>query len=127
MTNFIHRPLITHTSKKWTIFAIGWFIVMMIKPSVSVSLSVTSLDKVGHIGLFFGQIWLLGRALIDMPDKQRWRWLMMVALCLALLSEGLQGLTATRSMQLGDVLADILGAVLALALLSWAKNKGYIK
>lgn len=72
-------------------------------------------DKVAHLALFFAQIWLLTKAFRTDNRPIPYRSLMVFALCFAVVSECAQAwFTVTRTGSLGDVLADLTGAALAL-------------
>lgn len=96
--------------------ALAWWLasvwLLLFKPAGAPS-GIPYFDKLGHFALF-----LLGGLLLAWP---RWRagqpaaavWRASLGLCLlwALGSEAAQGLfTDTRSAEVGDVLADVLGA-----------------
>lgn len=72
-------------------------------------------DKAAHLALFFAQIWLLTKAFRTDNRPIPYRSLMVFALCFAVVSECAQAwFPVTRTGSLGDVLADLTGAVLAL-------------
>ncbi len=134
----------SHLNKQWLILAMAWLGLMiyalLIKPS-SPPVSIAHWDKFGHFGLFFGQIWLLGRSLLGNVvhssaqaqhkqglTTQAIGLLLVVALILAISTEVAQGyLTATRTMDFWDGVADMVGATVAVLLLDWASQKGYLK
>lgn len=117
-------------NKKWAIFALLWFLLLMyallLKPTGNAP-KIPNADKFGHFGLFFGQFWLIGRSMLALPIKIHWAIGIILALVLAIGSELLQGLTGYRSMELFDGVADMMGAVVALWLVRWADNRGYLK
>ncbi len=68
-----------------------------------------------HLALFFAQIWLLTKAFRTDNRPIPYRSLMVFALCFAVVSECAQEwLTETRTGSLGDIFADLTGALLAL-------------
>lgn len=72
-------------------------------------------DKVAHLALFFAQIWLLTKAFRTDNRPIPYRSLMVFAFCFAVVSECAQEwLTETRTGSLGDIFADLTGALLAL-------------
>lgn len=76
-------------------------------------------DKVVHFLMFFGQFYVLGRAL--KPSRLGLLGLWCVALGWALTSELIQGHFTARTMDIWDAVADTLGATLAVALL-WTRK-----
>ena len=81
-------------------------------------------DKVVHFLMFFGQFYVLGRAL--KPSRLGLLGLWCVALGWALTSEFIQGHFTARTMDVWDAVADMLGATLAVALLFGAYGKNPI-
>ncbi len=74
-------------------------------------------DKFMHGALFFGQFWLLSKTYFKDNRQPPFRWLFILAMVWAGLSEILQGLlTATRMAEAPDAIADVVGATLALGL-----------
>lgn len=72
-------------------------------------------DKLAHFSMFFGQFWLLCKAYTLELKAIPLKWLLVVAITWAIGSEALQLLlTSSRSAEVWDALADVLGAVLAL-------------
>ncbi|HFC0871265.1 TPA: VanZ family protein [Neisseria gonorrhoeae] len=72
-------------------------------------------DKAAHLALFFAQILLLAKAFKTGKLPIPYRSLIAFAFCFAVGSECAQAwFTATRTGSLGDVLADLTGAALAL-------------
>lgn len=72
-------------------------------------------DKVGHFALFFAQIWLAAKAFRLANRPIPYRALLIFALVFAVVSECAQAwFTATRTGSIGDVAADLAGAIAAL-------------
>ena len=77
-------------------------------------------DKVGHalayfattLSFLFAAVWRPGRGDGRLPNAGY--WFPVVAVVCGIVVEILQGFTATRSAQAGDVLAEVIGAGLAL-------------
>lgn len=81
------------------------------------------LDKIGHFGLFFGQFWLIGKAIVLLPNRLFWTVSLTVAVLLAVATELAQGyLTATRLLEFWDGVADIIGTVVALIFVKQANS-----
>lgn len=81
--------------KKWAILAIFWLgllvYVLLMKLTVSGMPKIQNLDKVGHFGLFFGQFWLIGRAIKGWQIKSYWLAVIVLGLFFAVGSELAQG------------------------------------
>lgn len=81
----------------------------------------TNADKVGHaiayfattLSFLFAAVWRPGRGKGRLPAAGY--WFPVVAVAAGIVIEILQGLTPSRSAQVGDVLAEVIGAGLALA------------
>lgn len=117
-------------NKKWAILALLWFALLLyallLKPTGNIP-TFAYADKVAHFGIFFGQFWLMGRSLINYPNKFYWIIGILFAFILAIGTEMLQGMTGYRSMELWDGVADMVGAGVALWLVKWADKCGYLK
>ena len=104
---------------KFTLLAALWFCggiyALLFKEGGSAPPPFPHFDKVGHFGLFFGQMWLCAKAYLSDGSGIPFRKLFVFALICALASEAAQGLlTATRQASFGDIAADLLGAAAAL-------------
>lgn len=74
-------------------------------------------DKFAHFSLFFAQIWLLARSYREAGHQPPWLYLTIFALLFAAGSEIAQtALTQTRSGDILDIAADMLGTAVALLL-----------
>lgn len=118
--------------KKWAILAIFWLgllaYVLLMKLTVSGMPKIQNLDKVGHFGLFFGQFWLIGRAIKGWQIKSYWLAGIVLGLFFAVGSELAQGFfTQYRAMEFWDAVADMAGVVVALWLVQWANHRHYLK
>lgn len=95
-----------------------WFaggIYALLRPAETAPPPFPHFDKAAHLALFFAQIWLLTKAFKTGKLPIPYRSLMVFALCFAVVSECAQAwFTETRTGSLGDVLADLTGAALAL-------------
>lgn len=105
-----------HAAALCRVAAAGWWLfsvyLLLLKPSGAPS-GIPYFDKVGHFALFAVWALLLAAALRRGGSVLRPVW----SLCLgwAVGSELLQGLlTATRSAEVGDVVADLCGTACAL-------------
>lgn len=86
-------------------------------------------DKVGHalayfatsLSFLFAAVWRPGRGEGRYPRLGM--WVPAAALAFGILIEFLQGLTPTRSPEIGDALAEAIGAVLALAVHSLVRRR----
>lgn len=115
---------------KWILLSLGWFFLMIYALLFESSTSlggvpvIPYLDKAVHFGLFFGQFCLLGRAFIYLPNRLFWTILITFAVLFAFGTElGQRYLTNTRSMEFWDGMADMVGAIVALGLVRWAKSQ----
>lgn len=117
-------------NKKWAILALLWFALLLyallLKPTGNLP-KVANADKIAHFGIFFGQFWLMGRSLVNYPNKIYWTIGILFALFLAVGTEILQGMTGYRSQEFWDGVADMVGAGVALGLVKWADKCGYLK
>lgn len=99
-------------------WAVGWAVLIEVlvlwpSPPQVAPFGLLGFDKLAHAVLFAVQAVLLARALGD----QRWLWVAFVgAAAFAAFTEWQQKFILTRSMELGDFLADLVGAVFGLAL-----------
>ncbi|STZ07248.1 Predicted integral membrane protein [Moraxella caprae] len=109
--------MMTKISVKWLWFAVLlWFGLscyglFLRVPSGQVP-SVSHLDKVAHFAMFFGQFYLLS-LLFNINTKTKALYLWAVALGWAVASELIQGYFTTRTMDVWDGVADMVGASLA--------------
>ncbi|KPN71491.1 VanZ family protein [Neisseria sp. 83E34] len=113
---------------KYTVFALVWFVVCwfgILKESSGSAPPFPHFDKAAHCGMFFAQIWLIARSFLEARRRPPYAALLVFALVFALSSELAQlWFTQTRSAELADGLADMLGTGLALLL---ARNVAAIK
>ncbi|WP_174873744.1 VanZ family protein [Vogesella oryzae] len=111
-------------SRYWLPAWLWWLLSLwlLFKPA-GVPSGIPYLDKIGHFALF-----LAGGVLLAWPRLRQgaqaaalWRPTLSLCLAWAVGSELGQGLlTATRSAEVGDALADMLGAVAGVMLAAWA-------
>lgn len=100
--------------------SIGWALVILALCSVPGSsvpdVALLSFDKVGHFGMFFIASWLWLRAWPEHPKR-----VVAVGLAFSVGTELFQGLMPFlgRSADPFDVVADVLGLLLGLALWRW--------
>ena len=105
---------------KYLLFAIIWFLLtvygLLLKtPSGLVQLPFPHFDKFTHMALFFGQFWLLSKVYLSENRCPPFKILILMFVSWAVISEVLQGtLTQTRSADVLDAVADMVGASLAL-------------
>ncbi|MGL6070817.1 VanZ family protein [Craterilacuibacter sp.] len=110
------KPRMTHWFALLALLWWGFSLYMLLKPASTEPALIPYFDKIGHFGLFAVQSVLLTLALPQQP----WPRLLLMLALWAVLSETLQGmLTADRSPELADALADMLGAACAL----WAARQ----
>ncbi len=104
--------------------ALVWFILscygLFLRTSGAAP-NISHLDKAAHFVMFFGQFYLIG-ILFNMSGKAAIK-LWGLALVWAALSELIQGYATTRTMDVYDGVADMMGATLAIALLYFIKQK----
>jgi VanZ family protein len=95
---------------------VGWAgvltaVVVSLWPG-GVALPVNVWDKVQHgIGYFLLTLWFAG-----LYPRRKYLWIALGCFALGLVIEFLQGMTATRSMEVADVAANMVGVVAALVL-----------
>lgn len=103
---------------KWLLLSLLWLaasVYALLRPAERTVPPFAHFDTVAHFALFFGQFWLAAKVFFSRNRALPFRWLLLLAVAWALLSEGLQAvLTTTRHAALGDVAADVLGAACAL-------------
>ena len=105
---------------RYAIYAIAWFVLsaygfFMRPPSVGVPL-FPHFDKFVHFALFFGQLWMVARAYTSQMrpvNNVLWAGL---ALVWAIAIEVIQNTLPSRSADVWDVVADVIGALCALAI-----------
>ena len=74
-------------------------------------------DKFVHCALFFGQFWLLGKCYLKEERLPPFKVFFIFAVLWAIVSEVLQEtMTTTRSGDILDAFADIVGAIVAMLL-----------
>lgn len=105
---------------RFVMFAIAWFILtayglFMKPPSAGITL-FPHFDKFVHFFLFFGQFWLIVRAYSVQNRRMPMLFWSTIAMIWAIVSELIQSQLPNRSADVLDVLADVLGAVCALAI-----------
>ncbi|MCB1033019.1 MAG: VanZ family protein, partial [Acidobacteria bacterium] len=115
--------------RPWTISAALWTLTvawLMVLPSTSVDaavsgwpilLEIPSLDKLIHVGSFGLVAWLWMRALaehgIQASDRAIWLLPLLGTIAFGVVMEGVQSFLPTRSAQWADMLANSLGALVA--------------
>lgn len=110
-------PMKTAYHNKWVLLAICWFIAsiyfLFFKTSGN-PVPIPQFDKICHLGLFFGQFWLLAKACFSANITIPQRLFIITAISWAAASETIQALFTTRQGDIIDAIADLIGAVLAL-------------
>lgn len=106
---------------KYMVFALLWFAVcwfgILRESTDNAPPPFPYFDKVAHCGMFFAQIWLFSRSFLADKKNIPYIGLMVFTLAFAVCSELAQlWFTQTRSAEVADGLADVLGAILALLL-----------
>ncbi len=105
---------------RFLIFALLWHIACwygLLKESSGTPPPFPHFDKFAHFSLFFAQIWLLARNYREAGRQPPWTSLTVFALLFAISSEVAQAtLTQTRSGDILDAVADMLGTGAALLL-----------
>ena len=105
---------------KYLLFAIIWFLLTVYgllfrTPSDMTQLPFPHFDKFTHMALFFGQFWLLSKVYLTENRYPPFKIFVLMFVSWAVISEVLQGtLTQTRSAEVLDAIADMVGASLAL-------------
>ena len=105
---------------KYMLFAMIWFLLsvyglLLRTPSGLVQLPFPHFDKFTHMALFFGQFWLLSKVYLLENRCPPFKIFILMFISWAVISEVLQGtLTQTRSADVFDAVADMVGATLAL-------------
>ena len=106
---------------KYTLFAAAWFVLLwaaLLRESGGHTPPLfPHFDKAAHCAAFFAQFWLAARAWLEDGRRPPYLPLAAAALILAAATEAAQAwLTAHRSGDLLDALADLAGTALALLL-----------
>ncbi len=105
---------------RFLIFALLWHIACwygLLKESSGTPPPFPHFDKFAHFSLFFAQIWLIARSYREADRQPPWIGLTVFALLFAISSEVAQAtLTQTRSGDILDAVADMLGTGVALLL-----------
>ena len=105
---------------RFLLFSLLWHIACwygLLKESSGSAPPFLYFDKFAHFSLFFAQIWLLARTYREANRQPPWIGLTVFALLFAISSEIAQAtLTQTRSGDIFDIVADMLGATAALLL-----------
>ena len=104
---------------RYAIYAIAWFFLsaygFFMKPPVGVPL-FPHFDKFVHFALFFGQMWLVARAYTSQMRPVNNKLWSILALVWAIVIEVVQSSLPNRSADVWDVVADVAGALSALAI-----------
>lgn len=105
---------------RFVMFAIAWFILssygfFMRPPAIGMPL-FPHFDKFTHAALFFGQLWLVARAYALNQKRLPYRFWLVLALIWAIAIELIQSQLPSRSADVWDVVADMVGAIAALYL-----------
>ena len=113
-------------SLRRSLAAAGWWLfsvyLLLLKPAGAPS-AISHFDKLGHALLFAVWAWLLARSFAA-SQRSSLRPTLWLCLGWALLSELAQGsLTLTRSAEAGDVVADMVGALIGLYFWRWGKGR----
>ena len=104
---------------RFLIFALLWHIACwygLLKESSGTPPPFPHFDKFAHCALFFAQIWLLARAWLAEQRQPPYLGLALFAFVFAGSSEIAQALFTQRTGDSMDMLADLVGAGLALLL-----------
>ncbi|UOO91532.1 VanZ family protein [Vitreoscilla stercoraria] len=106
---------------RFVMFAIAWFILtayglFVRPPHLDIVPLFLHFDKFVHFSLFFGQFWLIVRAYSAQNRPMPILFWCMIAIVWAIVSELIQSQLPSRSADVFDALADILGAFCALAI-----------
>ncbi|WP_037586461.1 VanZ family protein [Stenoxybacter acetivorans] len=114
---------------KWLLFAFVWFsgslYALFFRDGGTSPPPFVHFDKIAHMGLFFGQFWLLAKIFIETDKPVPWRGLLTAAVFWAAVSEVLQALfTRNRQGDVWDAATDVLGAVLAVYLAYRVQSAG---
>ncbi|WP_434777340.1 VanZ family protein [Neisseria sp. Ec49-e6-T10] len=110
---------------KFLLFSIFWFMLtvyglFLYIPNGLSTPPFPQFDKFTHCCLFFGQFWLLSKLYLIEQQRPPFKWLMIIAVIWAIATEAIQGMfTLTRTADVFDAIADILGALLALGLANY--------
>ncbi|QNS14734.1 VanZ family protein [Mannheimia bovis] len=109
---------------KYAILALLWFAIsiysLIFRESTGESLPIPHFDKIGHLGIFFVQFWLMARAFIQSNKAVPYLGLMISALFYAFGTElGQATFTETRQGSWLDGLADLCGAGIALLIVKY--------
>ncbi|UOO81330.1 VanZ family protein [Uruburuella testudinis] len=111
-------------TNKFTLLALLWFgagvYSLVFREAESGAPPFAHFDKIAHFALFFGQFWLIAKALMQARQAIPYTALLACAVLFAAGSETAQALfTQTRQGSAADALADIAGAASAL----WLAHK----
>lgn len=106
---------------KWLLLAAVWFVVIwvgLLRNNLGNDMPpmFPHFDKFAHCALFFAQIWLLARAWLAQQQRPPYLFLAIFALLFAAGSEIAQALFTQRTGDVWDMVADLVGASLALLL-----------
>ena len=103
---------------RWLLLSGLWFGGMMyalLLPGSGAVPPFVHFDKIVHVGLFFGQFWLLSKIFLQLRRPVPVRALLAAAVLLAGFSELAQGVfTVDRQADWTDAAADVAGAAAAL-------------
>lgn len=102
-------------AKAWLLLACAMFGSLMLSAPGTGGLIPTPWDKVAHVGFFGGLAVALGLGL----GPRGIPFAFLGAVTAGVVDEGYQVLLPTRSAGLDDLLADVLGAALAVLFLRW--------
>lgn len=112
-------------SSKWLwAVAVFWFGVscygLFLRTSSGEPPAIVHFDKMAHFGMFFGQFYLLAKIY---PPKSTRRVLGLIGMAFmwAVASELIQGYFTTRMMDVWDGVADMMGAMSAVAVARWCR------
>lgn len=114
--------------RKYLIGAIIWtvlitFLSLKSESPVSVSIKIPHVDKIVHFVFYFVFVFLWSKA-TETKQQLNLFTIVLIAIIYGIIIEALQGLvTETRNADILDIVANSIGALLAMLLLRGFKNK----
>jgi len=116
----------------WKVAAVGWGIIFTIlllipPPDLGGESFIPHKDKVMHLGVF--GLWIVLMLMAEQSYNHRKKYFLigLIGCIYAPITELLQSLTPDRTADLWDVMADVSGVLLAIAMFHWLYPKVFLR